>query len=135
MILGDNIFQESIRPFVENFKKQTAGAKLLIQEVPDPQRYGVAEIKGDKIIGIEEKPKHPKSSYCVTGIYLYDAAVFEVIPKLEPSKRGELEITDVNNYYLSQNELTYDILKGWWTDAGTFESYLYANELVSKEEA
>ena len=135
VILGDNIFQDSLGPIVENFKKQSKGAKLLIKEVSDPHRFGVAEIKGKRIIGIEEKPKHPKSSYCVTGIYMYDEEVFAMIPKLSPSKRGELEITDVNNSYIRQSTLTYDILKGWWTDAGTFPSYRLANELVEAQEA
>ena len=130
VILGDNIFQDSIVSYVENFKKQSKGAKLLLKQVDDPQRYGVAEIQGHSIIGIEEKPQSPKSSYAVTGIYMYDAHVFEVIPTLKPSGRGELEITDVNNFYICQNTLSYDILQGWWTDAGTFSSYYLANQLA-----
>lgn len=135
VILGDNIFEDSLAAFIDNFRQQTEGAKLLLKEIPDPQRYGVAEISGSRIVSIEEKPVHAKSSYCVTGIYMYDARVFAVIPHLTPSKRGELEITDVNNYYVNQNNLSYDILPGWWTDAGTFSSYYLANQLVSKKEA
>ncbi|MGK5091718.1 sugar phosphate nucleotidyltransferase [Deltaproteobacteria bacterium TL4] len=135
VILGDNIFFDPIGPYIENFKTQEKGAKILIQEVSDPGRFGVAEIQGDRIIGIEEKPKHPKSSYCVTGIYMYDAEIFNIIPSLKPSSRGELEITDVNNYYIQHNLMTFDILQGWWTDAGTFESYRHANHLVWEQEA
>lgn len=130
VILGDNIFADSIVEFVDKFKKQGKGAKILIQQVPDPKRYGVAEIVGDKIVGIEEKPKNPKSNYCVTGIYMYDSKVFDIVKSLKPSGRGELEITDVNNAYIVRGELTYDILTGWWTDAGTFTSLAKANELV-----
>ena len=130
VLLGDNIFEDDISNYVENFVLQGKGAKILIKEVPDPQRYGVAELQGNKIISIEEKPKKPKSNYCVTGIYMYDARVFEIIKTLKPSGRGELEITDVNNAYISENNLTSDTLKGWWTDAGTFESLLNANELT-----
>lgn len=133
VILGDNIFQDPLGLFVENFSRQSQGARLLLKEVPDPQRYGVAEIAGDQIVSIEEKPQRPKSSYCVTGIYMYDAEVFEIIPRLAPSHRGELEITDVNNYYLQQSKLRYDILPGWWTDAGTFASYFLANQRVAQE--
>lgn len=130
VILGDNIFADSIAPFVEHFKNQEKGAKILIQKVNDPERYGVAEIKGDNIVSIEEKPKKPKSNYCVTGIYMYDSRVFDVVRTLKPSGRGELEITDVNNWYIKDGSLTYDVLKNWWTDAGTFESLAYANNLA-----
>ncbi|MUG73950.1 sugar phosphate nucleotidyltransferase [Paenibacillus validus] len=130
VILGDNIFEDSIVSYVNNFKKQESGAKILIQEVPDPQRYGVPELSGDRIISVEEKPKNPKSSYAVTGIYMYDRSVFDIIKRLHPSGRGELEITDVNNAYIARNELTYDILQGWWTDAGTHASLAKANELA-----
>ncbi|MGX1983420.1 glucose-1-phosphate thymidylyltransferase [Thermolongibacillus altinsuensis] len=130
VILGDNVFSDSIVPYVENFKKQAAGAKILIKEVKDPERFGVPELEGDRIKSIEEKPKKPKSRYAVTGIYMYDAKVFDIIKTLKPSARGELEITDVNNAYIERNELTYDILNGWWTDAGTHASYLRANELA-----
>ncbi len=130
VILGDNIFEDDISTYVENFKSQGKGAKLIIKEVPDPERFGVAEVDGDRIVGIEEKPKKPKSPYCVTGIYMYDSRVFDIIKTLKPSDRGELEITDVNNIYIDEGTLTFDILKGWWTDAGTFESLLHAGELA-----
>ncbi|REK55422.1 MAG: spore coat protein [Thermobacillus sp.] len=130
VILGDNVFEDSIAPFVRNFREQRVGAKILIQQVHDPHRYGVPELSGDKIVSIEEKPKHPKSQYAVTGIYMYDSRVFDIIKTLKPSGRGELEITDVNNAYIQSNELTYDILRGWWTDAGTHASLMRANELA-----
>lgn len=130
VILGDNVFDDSIAPFVSNFKEQNKGAKILIQEVHDPQRYGVPELVGDKIVSIEEKPKQPKSNYAVTGIYMYDSNVFEIVKTLKPSGRGELEITDVNNAYIEASELSYDILHGWWTDAGTHASLTKANELA-----
>ena len=130
VILGDNIFSSSIIPFVQRYISQGYGTKILIKEVPDPHRYGVAELRGDRIVSIEEKPKHPKSNYCVTGIYMYDASVFNIIKALKPSDRGELEITDVNNEYIRRGTMTYDILQGWWTDAGTFESLARSNELV-----
>ena len=131
VILGDNIFKSSLKQAVQSYDGQ--GAKLLIKEVPDPQRYGVAEIEGDHILSIEEKPEKPKSNYCVTGVYMYDAKVFDYIKTLTPSRRGELEITDVNNQYIRDGELKYDILDGWWTDAGTPESYRRANELMFKD--
>lgn len=130
VILGDNVFEESIVPFVNNFRAQRKGAKILIQEVKDPQRYGVPELQGENIISIEEKPKRPKSNFAVTGIYMYDSSVFGIVKTLKPSGRGELEITDVNNAYIEKNELTYDILQGWWTDAGTHASLAKANELA-----
>ncbi|MGQ7884805.1 sugar phosphate nucleotidyltransferase [Paenibacillus sp. WC2504] len=130
VILGDNVFEESIVPFVNNFRAQRKGAKILIQEVQDPQRYGVPELNGDKIVSIEEKPKRPKSNFAVTGIYMYDSSVFGIVKTLKPSGRGELEITDVNNAYIERNELTYDILQSWWTDAGTHASLAKANELA-----
>lgn len=130
VILGDNVFSDSIVQYVKNFKKQGTGAKILIKEVEDPERFGVPELEGNRIKSIEEKPKKPKSRYAVTGIYMYDAKVFDIIKTLKPSARGELEITDVNNAYIERNELTYDILDGWWTDAGTHSSYLRANELA-----
>ncbi|MBF0278199.1 MAG: NTP transferase domain-containing protein [SAR324 cluster bacterium] len=134
VILGDNVFEDPITDFVENFRIQREGAKLLIKEVPDPERYGVAEIENEKILSIEEKPESPKSSYCVTGIYMYDQQVFDAIPRLNPSTRGELEITDINNFYVNQGTLSYDILQGWWTDAGTFASYHLANQLIGQQE-
>jgi glucose-1-phosphate thymidylyltransferase len=133
IVLGDNIFKASLKGYVERFMAQKGGARILIKQVPDPQRFGVAEISGDKIIGIEEKPKEPKSEYAVTGVYFYDAAVFDIIRTLRPSARGEFEITDINNACITKGKLHYDILEGWWMDAGTFESLTRANELVIKE--
>ena len=135
VILGDNIVERSIAPYVENFKKQESGARILLKEVSDPQRFGVPEIQGDRIVRIDEKPEQPASQYAVTGIYMYDPSVFEIIKTLRPSKRGELEITDVNNSYIDQGKMQYDILDGWWTDAGTFESLLRASNLVCQNEA
>jgi glucose-1-phosphate thymidylyltransferase len=132
VILGDNIIEGSIRQAVDAFSEQAAGARILLKEVPDAGRFGVAEICGDRIAGIEEKPKLPKSNYAVTGIYLYDATVFEKIRTLVPSDRGELEITDVNNDYIREGSMTFSFLEGWWTDAGTFESLLRAGNLVAK---
>ncbi|MSR64325.1 MAG: spore coat protein [Verrucomicrobiae bacterium] len=128
VILGDNIFADNIKSFADNFRKQVKGAKILLKKVDDPERYGVAELKGDKVVGIEEKPKKPKGQFAVTGIYMYDAAVFEIIRTLKPSGRGELEITDVNNAYIASKQLTFDVLNGWWTDAGTFDSLKRAND-------
>jgi glucose-1-phosphate thymidylyltransferase len=132
VVLGDNIIEKNIRRAVENFRRQKEGAKILLKEVPDPQRFGVAELKGDRIARIEEKPKKPKSQYAVIGIYLFDQEVFNIIKTLKPSDRGELEITDVNNRYIEKRLMTWDILEGWWTDAGTFESLLRANQLVAE---
>lgn len=132
VVLGDNIIENNICEAVEKFKKQKEGAKILLKEVTDAQRFGVAEIKGNRVLGIEEKPKKPKSKYAVIGIYLYDKTVFEKIKRLKPSGRGELEITDVNNFYIEEGKLTYEVLEGWWTDAGTFESLLRANNLVAQ---
>ncbi|MEB3103753.1 sugar phosphate nucleotidyltransferase [Ferviditalea candida] len=134
VILGDNVFSDSIASHVDNFKKQKSGAKILIQEVHDPQRYGVPEIQGNHIVSIEEKPQNPKSSYAVTGIYMYDHHVFDIVKTLRPSGRGELEITDVNNAYIERGQLTFDILQGWWTDAGTHASLAKANELAKDVE-
>jgi glucose-1-phosphate thymidylyltransferase len=131
-VLGDNMIEANIAPFVKKFEKQNGGARLLLKKVNDPERFGVAEIKKSKIVNIIEKPKQPKSNYIVSGIYMYDNQVFDMIRTLKPSKRGELEITDVNNRYLKQNELEYDILPGFWTDAGTFESLFRASDLERK---
>lgn len=131
VILGDNVFEDNISPYVQNFANQDQGAKILLKEVHDPERYGVAELSTEKIVSIEEKPVVPKSSFAVTGIYMYDNKVFDVIKTLRPSGRGELEITDVNNAYIQNNELTYDVLQGWWTDAGTHSSLARANELAA----
>jgi glucose-1-phosphate thymidylyltransferase len=135
VILGDNIIECSIAPYVQNFLKQESGARILLKEVSDPQRFGVPEIQGGKIVRIDEKPSAPASQYAVTGIYMYDASVFEIIKTLKPSERGELEITDVNNAYIEQGKMHYDILNGWWTDAGTFESLLHASNLVCRNAA
>ena len=132
VVLGDNIIEKNIRKAVENFRKQKEGAKILLKEVPDPQRFGVAELRGGRIAGVEEKPKEPKSRYAVIGIYLFDQQVFDTIKTLKPSDRGELEITDVNNRYIEKDLMTWDILEGWWTDAGTFESLLHANQMVAQ---
>lgn len=132
VVLGDNIIEGNIRKAVEKFRAQPNGAKLLLKEVPDPERFGVAEIRDRAIVGIEEKPSVPKSSFAVIGIYMYDEQVFEIIQTLKPSGRGELEITDVNNEYLRRGMLTFDVLEGWWTDAGTFESLDRAWRLVAE---
>ena len=132
VVLGDNIIEGNIRRAVGEFFSQGKGAKILLKEVPDPERFGVAEIRDDKIMCIEEKPKKPKSNYAVIGIYMYDRQVFDCIRTLKPSGRGELEITDANNFYLQQGTLSYDILEGWWTDAGTFESLHRAGLMVAE---
>ncbi len=131
VILGDNIFQASIREFADEFRGQPTGAKILLKEVPDPGRYGVAVTDGRRVTKIIEKPKDPPSAMAVTGIYFYDETVFDVIAGLRPSGRGELEITDVNNAYVTRGDLTSNILSGWWTDAGTFESLRHASELAA----
>ncbi|MGB2705630.1 MAG: sugar phosphate nucleotidyltransferase [Candidatus Omnitrophota bacterium] len=151
VILGDNIIEKDIRRAVEDFRKQPKGAKILVKKVPDPERFGVVEFsaaarrdlalrrrrrggnKKKRILRILEKPKKPKSDYIVTGIYMYDNQVFDIIKALKPSGRGELEITDVNNAYLKKGELTHSILKGWWTDSGMFDSLLKANNLVARK--
>lgn len=133
VILGDNIFENSLKPHVDRFRKQKKGARVLLKRVHDPERFGVAELKGTKIASIEEKPKKPKSDLVVTGVYMYDEHVFNIIKDLKPSKRGELEITDVNNAYIRRDSLEYDVLSGWWTDSGTFDSLLHANVLVAKQ--
>ena len=132
VILGDNIIETDISDVVKDFKKQDKGAKILLKEVEDAQRFGVAEINGDKVIKIVEKPKNPVSNLAVTGIYFYDSQVFKMIHGLKPSERGELEITDVNNMYIEKDEMTYSMLDGWWTDAGTFNSLLRATNLVAQ---
>jgi glucose-1-phosphate thymidylyltransferase len=132
-ILGDNIFQAQLKKYVDRFIAQKTGARVLLKQVDQPQRFGVARICDDRVISIEEKPRKPKSNYIITGIYFYDASVFDIIKKLEPSDREELEITDVNNAYIAKGQLAYDILDGWWTDAGTFESLNRANDLVIEE--
>lgn len=133
VILGDNIIEKDIKKPVSEFCKQKKGAKILLKKVEDPERFGVAEFRGKKIVSIEEKPKKPKSDYAVTGIYMYDSKVFDIVKTLRPSRRRELEITDVNNAYLKRGELTYNILDGWWTDSGTFDSLLRANMLAAEK--
>lgn len=135
VILGDNLIEGNIRKAAELFRKQGRGAKILLKEVTDAQRFGVAEVDGDKIVRIVEKPKQPKSNLAVTGIYFYDSSVFNFIKTIKPSSRGELEITDINNIYLERGELTYEVLQGWWTDAGTFESLRRAMNLVAESGA
>jgi glucose-1-phosphate thymidylyltransferase len=132
VILGDNIIEKDIKIAVEDFRHQEKGAKILLKEVDDPERFGVAEIEGGKVVNIVEKPKNPVSNYAVTGIYMYDATIFEKTRALKPSARGELEITDVNNAYINEGTMTYSFLDGWWTDAGTFSSLLRASSLVAK---
>jgi len=133
VILGDNIFEDNIKSAVEEFWSQERGARIFLKEMKDPQRYGVPKLDGDKIVRIEEKPKIPKSSYAVTGLYMYDEKVFDIIKTLKPSARGELEITDVNNAYVEEGTMRYNILKGLWTDAGSsFESYYRANKWVAE---
>ncbi len=135
VVLGDNIIERNIQKAAEAFQKQKSGAKILLKEVPDPQRFGVPELRGDRVVRIEEKPEKPRSSYAVIGIYFYDAGVFDIIKVLKPSERGELEITDVNNHYIDKGLMTWAPLEGWWTDAGTFESLLHANQLVAQTDA
>ena len=132
VILGDNIIEKNITRAVRHFEEQKSGAKIMLKEVHDPERFGVAELKGERVLSIEEKPKRPRSNLAVIGIYLYDARVFEIIKTLEPSDRGELEITDVNNWYIRDGSMTCEVLDGWWTDAGTFESLLRAANLVAE---
>jgi len=132
VILGDNIIEKNIVHAVRAFEKQERGAKILLKEVPDAHRFGVPEVRDGRILRIEEKPQDPPSNYAVIGIYMYDPEVFRIIKTLKPSDRGEMEITDVNNEYLRRGTLTYDVLEGWWTDAGTFESLLRASRLVAE---
>ncbi|MNP17067.1 Glucose-1-phosphate thymidylyltransferase [compost metagenome] len=134
VILGDNVFEDDISPFIANFKSQHLGAKILIQKVSDPTRFGVPELEGERIVSIVEKPSKPRSDYAVTGIYMFDHEVFNIIRTISPSARGELEITDVNNEYIKRGQLTYDVLQGWWTDAGTHASLAKANGLAQEIE-
>lgn len=133
VILGDNVFQDSLKPEVEAYAAQGRGARILLKAVDDPQRFGVAEVREGRVLGIEEKPKAPKSNLSVTGIYFYDAAVFDIIRTVKPSGRGEMEITDVNNAYIAKGQLSFGTFRGWWTDAGTFPSLAHANQLASRE--
>jgi len=132
VVLGDNIIENNIKVAVDKFRAQKEGGRILLKEVTDPQRFGVPVFEGKKIIRIEEKPKHPASNYAVIGIYMYDWRVFEFIKSLKPSQRGELEITDVNNFYIAENKMEWDVLEGWWSDAGTFESLQTAGQMVAK---
>lgn len=133
VILGDNIFEDNIKKYIDDFEKQEKGVKLFLKEVFQPERFGVAVIQDNKIIGIEEKPKQPKSKLAVTGLYMYDDQVFDAIKTLKPSPRGELEITDVNNFYLNQGAATFETLEGFWSDAGKFESLANAAEFLRKK--
>jgi glucose-1-phosphate thymidylyltransferase len=132
VVLGDNIIEKNIAEAAEAYKKQPSGARILLKEVDDPRRFGVPVLDGDRVVRIEEKPKNPPSAYAVTGIYMYDFQVFDFIKTLTPSERNELEITDVNNLYIEHGGITWSILDGWWTDAGTFDSLLKASNLVAK---
>lgn len=132
VILGDNIFEDSLKHSAQAFLKQGKGARIVGKEVADPERFGVAEVKGDKVLSIEEKPKKPKSRIAVTGIYYYDSTVFDIIRTCKPSRRGELEITDVNNEYIRRGALTFEMMTGWWSDAGTFASLAHVNALVDQ---
>jgi glucose-1-phosphate thymidylyltransferase len=131
VILGDNIIEKNIKKAVADFRKQEKGAKILLKEVPDPERFGVATVQSGKVVRIVEKPKNPQSNFAVIGIYLYDGRVWDIIKTLKPSDRGELEITDVNNCYIQDGTMTYEVLDGWWTDAGTFKSLHQAAGLVA----
>jgi len=133
VILGDNIFRSGLSKYAQKFRSQNHGARVLLKRVSNPQRFGVAEVSDTHVVQIEEKPKNPKSDYAVTGIYFYDETVFDIIRTLKPSARGEFEVTDINNAYIAKGQLAYDILDGWWSDAGTFESLNRVNELVLKE--
>ncbi|MEW6362167.1 MAG: sugar phosphate nucleotidyltransferase [Pyrinomonadaceae bacterium] len=132
VVLGDNIIEKNIRSAADEYRRQGGGAKIMLKRVHDPQRFGVPELDGDRVVRIDEKPQDPKSDYAVIGIYFYDNTVFDVIRTLVPSARGELEITDVNNHYIRRGEMSWNELDGWWTDAGTFESLLRASNLVAE---
>lgn len=133
VILGDNIFQDSIAEQVKCFEQSKRGARIMLKPVTDPHRFGVAEVVGDKVVGIEEKPREPKSNLSVTGIYFYDGQVFDIIRRQKPSGRGEMEITDVNNAYIELGQMSFGTFDGWWSDAGTYPSLAKANELALAE--
>lgn len=133
VMLGDNIFEENFSSALQSYRQQPTGARIFLKEVPDPERFGVANVEGNRVTGIEEKPTTPKSPYAVTGLYMYDADVFQTIRTLKPSGRGELEITDVNNAYIAAGTMSYDVVRGFWTDAGTFSSLLRANVLAAQK--
>lgn len=132
VVLGDNIIEGNVARAAAEFREQGQGAKILLKKVPDPNRFGVPELDGQKVLRIEEKPQNPKSDYAVIGIYFFDPTVFDIIKTLKPSERGELEITDVNNHYIERGEMSWNELEGWWTDAGTFESLLRASNMVAE---
>lgn len=132
VVLGDNIIEKNIRKAVDAFRRQKNGARIMLKEVPDPQRFGVPVFERKRIVRVEEKPAKPASQYAVIGIYMYDERVFDFIKTLKPSQRGELEITDVNNFYIHEGKMEWDVIDGWWSDAGTFESLQYAGYLVAK---
>lgn len=132
VVLGDNIIEGNILSAVNAYRAQGRGAKIILKKVPDPQRFGVPRLDGNRVVSIDEKPAVPRSDYAVIGIYMYDGAVYDIIRELVPSGRGELEITDVNNAYIARNQMTWEELDGWWTDAGTFESLLRASNLVAE---
>jgi glucose-1-phosphate thymidylyltransferase len=134
VLLGDNVFERTIAPYVRAFETQDRGARVLLKEVGDPERYGVAALDEHQVVEIQEKPKDPKSSYAVVGLYLYDAQVFDIIRSIKASERGELEITSVNNAYIERKQLEYDFCRGRWTDAGTFESYFDANRILMEND-
>ena len=131
-ILGDNLFFDDLRPGLARFMEQPEGARIFLQKVKDPQRFGVAEVAGDRVLGIEEKPAQPKSDLAVTGVYMYDSTVYDIIRKQTPSARNEMEITDVNCAYIERKAMWWERLEGWWTDAGTFDSLIHANRLISE---
>jgi glucose-1-phosphate thymidylyltransferase len=133
VVLGDNILQDDISTYKDKFERQVSGARILLKQVADPERFGVPELDGERIVRIDEKPAVPKSPYAVTGVYFYDQRVFDYIGKLKPSARNELEITDVNNAYIAAGDLHFDVLPGWWTDAGQFESLHAATNLIAEE--
>jgi glucose-1-phosphate thymidylyltransferase len=133
VILGDNIYEKSLRKSANEFTKTGKGARIHLKQVENPQRFGVPVMQDQRIVRIEEKPKSPRSNFAVTGLYMYDPSVFEIIKTLKPSGRGELEITDVNNAYIERGEMTWEVIDGWWSDAGTFDSLLRANILVASQ--
>lgn len=133
VVLGDNFIQGSIKSAVDDFRNQPEGAKIFLKEVPDPHEFGVAELDGGKVVRIIEKPSEPPSNLAVIGIYMYDNRVFDICDSLEPSARGELEITDVNNEYIRRGSMTYEIVEGWWADCGSFEALLHSNLLVAMD--
>lgn len=132
VILGDNIFEDPLSPYYEKYLSQDAGAHIVLKKVHDPQRYGVAEVYGDRVVSIVEKPEKPKTDFAVTGIYFYDRDVYDIIKTLKPSDRGELEITDVNNEYIRRGRMGWSIMEGWWSDAGTFDSLAYVQQRVAE---